>query len=103
MLRIRDLSTIKTNKMSDLNENNTPRRQPSRRSMPSVKTLLGLTFGIFMVIIYVGMGVLLMINFFNWTPAWDWARWIVGPVLVIYGFYRGWRQYKMFTQSDDEI
>ncbi len=89
--------------MSELNENDTQRHNSVRRKMPSTKTLLGLGFGIFMVFIYVGMGVLLLINFFNWPASWNIARWIVAPVLVIYGFFRGWRQYKMFTQDDNEI
>ncbi len=89
--------------MSELNDNNSSRRQSARINMPSTKTILGIAFGIFMVFIYVGMGVLLLINFFNWPASWNIARWVVGPVLIIYGFFRGWRQYKMFTQSDDEI
>lgn len=87
--------------MSEL-DNNTSTRHASRR-LPSTKSILGLTFGIFMVIIYVGMGILLMIDFFGWSNSqWGWMRWVVGPVLVVYGFFRGWRQYKVFTQSDEE-
>jgi len=47
-----------------------------------------------MVVIYVGMGVLLLINFFNWQNDWAWTRYIVGVVLIIYGFWRAYRQYK---------
>ena len=49
-------------------------------------------FGIIMIIIYVGMGVLLLINFFNWNSDWAWTRYIVGVVLVIYGLWRAYRQ-----------
>lgn len=89
--------------MSNLSENGIPQR-PSHRtsSLPSTKTILGVTFGIFMVIIYVGMGVLLLINFFDWTPGFAWARYLVGVILIIYGFFRAWRQYKDFTRRDDE-
>lgn len=88
--------------MSELDNDKMPQRPSSFRRLPSTKTILGLTFGIFMVILYVGMGILLMIDFFNWDrSSWGWMRWIVGPVLVVYGFYRGYRQYKMFTQTDE--
>jgi len=70
--------------------------------VPSTRTLLGVTFGIFMVIIYVGMGVLLLINFFGWNTGWAWTRYLVGTVLIVYGFFRAWRQYKDFTRRDDE-
>ena len=51
-------------------------------------------FGIIMIIIYVGMGVLFLINFFNWNSDWAWTRYIVGVVLVIYGLWRAYRQVK---------
>ena len=51
-------------------------------------------FGIFMIIIYVGMGVLLLCNFFNWeSGAWDWLRWTGGCVLIVYGIWRAYRQF----------
>lgn len=51
-------------------------------------------FGIIMIIVYVGMGVLLLINFFNWGGDWTWTRYVVGCVLVVYGFWRAYRQVK---------
>jgi hypothetical protein len=39
------------------------------------------------------MGILLLINFFGWDTDWAWTRYIVGVVLIIYGFWRGYRQY----------
>lgn len=51
-------------------------------------------FGIIMIIIYVGMGVLLLINYFGWSADWNIARYIVGPVLIVYGLFRAWRQIK---------
>lgn len=52
-------------------------------------------FGIFMIVIYVGVGVLVLVNFFNWNfaPEWDWIRYMIGIVLIIYGVWRGYRQY----------
>lgn len=64
-----------------------------RESMPSTTGILGVVFGIFMVIVYCGMGVLLCINFFEWGADWAWTRWIVGIALIIYGLYRGYRTY----------
>ena len=40
-------------------------------------------FGIIMIVIYVGMGVLLLINYFNWGGDWAWTRYVVGVVLII--------------------
>ncbi|MCH5219498.1 MAG: hypothetical protein J1F20_02920 [Muribaculaceae bacterium] len=48
-------------------------------------------FSIIMIIVYVGVGVLLLINFFGWTESIAWIRWIIGIVLIIYGAYRAYR------------
>lgn len=50
-------------------------------------------FAIFMVIVYVGMGVLLFINFFQWDAAWSWLRWVGGGIFVLYGIWRAYRQF----------
>ncbi|MGM9845888.1 MAG: hypothetical protein ACI30K_06640 [Muribaculaceae bacterium] len=72
-------------------------RKPERKkpdSMARINTIIRAAFGIFMVIIYVGMGILLLINFFQWYGEWAWTRYVVGVVMIIYGFWRGYRQYK---------
>ncbi len=69
------------------------RHEQSEPSENKVNSLIRLIFGIFMVIIYVGMGILLLINFFDWVGDWAWTRNVVGVVLIIYGFWRGYRQY----------
>lgn len=51
-------------------------------------------FGIIMIIVYVGMGVLLLINYFGWDGDWAWTRYVVGVMLVIYGVWRAYRQVK---------
>ena len=52
-------------------------------------------FGIIMVIIYVGMGVLLLCNYFDWMgDGWQWFRWIGGVLFIVYGVWRGFRQFK---------
>ena len=54
--------------------------------------ILRILFGIMMIVIYVGMGVLMLINFFEWdNPT---VYYSIGTLLVIYGIYRGYRQYK---------
>lgn len=56
---------------------------------------LRLAYGIFMILIYIGMGVLCIINFFGApeTGAWILANYVVGVMLIIYGFWRGYRLY----------
>ena len=63
---------------------------PPSKTQTAVRTI----FGIVMILIYVGMGVLLLIIFFNWQADWAWTRYVVGIVLIIYGFWRAYRQYK---------
>lgn len=54
--------------------------------------IMRILFGILMVFIYLGMGGLMLINFFNWSePA---LYYTIGGLLVVYGIYRGYRQYK---------
>lgn len=51
-------------------------------------------FGIVMILIYLGMGVLFFINFFQFTPSWQWLRWVGGGVFIVYGIWRAYRQFK---------
>ena len=58
-------------------------------------------FGIFMIIIYVGMGILLLVNFFEWeSGSWEWLRWTGGVLLILYGI---WRAYRQFAGIDSNI
>ncbi len=66
--------------------------RPSKGMNPN--TVMRVVFGIIMIIVYVGMGVLLLINYFNWGGDWAWTRYVVGVALILYGIYRAWRQYK---------
>ncbi len=70
-----------------------PREEEGRSVVPTPKKAVALAFGIFMIIVYVGVGVLLLINFFNWSEGWTAARYIVGIMLIIYGIFRGVRQF----------
>lgn len=53
-----------------------------------------LIFGLFMVVVYLGMAVLLAINFFGWsdTGGWRIGRWAMAVVFALYGCYRCYRQ-----------
>lgn len=62
---------------------------PESKTRRTIQTIMGIV----MVIIYVGMGILLLINFFGWEGNWAWTRYLVGVILIIYGFWRAYRQY----------
>ena len=56
-----------------------------------------LAMGIFMILVYIGMGVLFFIDLFGWakmTSPWPALNYICGVILVLYGIYRGYRLYK---------
>ena len=84
--------------MSDYNiptpEERRRRREAESGDAMKPNHIMRTIFGIIMVIVYVGMGVLLIINFFNWGGDWAWTRYVVGIVLIIYGFWRAYRQVK---------
>ncbi len=69
-------------------------RLEERENTPAAGHIMRTIFGIIMIVIYVGMGVLLLINFFNWGGDWAWTRYVVGIVLIIYGLWRAYRQVK---------
>ena len=48
-------------------------------------------FAIIMVIVYVGVGILLLYNFFGWSEQYNILRYVIGPVLIIYGIWRAYR------------
>lgn len=76
---------------------NRPESSSERYSIQPSKAqkIMRTIFGIIMIIIYVGMGVLLLINFFDWEQSigMNIARIVVGIVLIIYGVWRAYRQY----------
>ena len=57
---------------------------------------LKLFFGMFMVLVYLGMAALMAINFFNFsnTPLWTGVRWFFAVMFALYGIYRGYREFK---------
>ncbi len=67
------------------------RRQEENSDRKPAKVMLAI-FGIIMIIVYVGMGVLLLINYFGWDGDWALTRYVVGVMLIIYGLWRAYRQ-----------
>lgn len=68
-----------------------PEQEDGREVVPTPHRAVAIGFGIFMIIIYVGMGIALFMNLFNWDAQWTWARYLVGVVLVLYGIFRAYR------------
>ncbi len=40
------------------------------------------------------MGYLMMVNFFGWGDNYAWARYSLGALFILYGFWRGYRQFR---------
>lgn len=64
-------------------------------------------FGLFMVIVYLGMAYLMFINFFDWNTSLTWFRYVLAVVFMLYGVYRCYRQvtgvdYYRNSRDDDE-
>lgn len=67
-------------------------------------------FGFFMVLVYLGVALLMAINFFDWpnTTTWNALRWFFAVILSAYGIFRGYREvkgehtYGMRTDDNDE-
>lgn len=73
-------------------------RDDERRS--NVPSAMRMVFGIIMIIVYVGMGVLLLINFFGWGPGiLQVLRYVGGVVFILYGIWRAIRQFKGYDTS----
>lgn len=52
-------------------------------------------FGVIMILIYVGVGILFFIGFFDILfPTWTWVRWVGGCLFTLYGIWRAYRQFK---------
>lgn len=57
-------------------------------------------FGIIMILIYVGMGILLLCDYFSWmNEGWTWLKWTGGILFIVYGLWRGYRQFKGMDKS----
>ena len=75
-----------------------------------VNQALKLFFSFFMVLFYLGVAVLMAINFFDFvnTPLWTGVRWFFAVAFALYGIYRGYRElkgehtYGMRVDDDEE-
>lgn len=76
------------------------RQRQEEQTAPRPNRILRGIFGVIMIIVYVGMGILLLINYFGWEGPWAWTRYVVGIMLIIYG---GWRAYRQIAGIDSSI
>lgn len=65
--------------------------EDDRRNTSGTNKIMRGIFALIMIIVYIGVGILLLINYFNWAENIDWMRWIIGIVLIIYGIFRAYR------------
>lgn len=59
---------------------------------PSTPKGARLAFGIFMILIYVGVGLLFIFNVFDIINTT--VSYVLGGLLIVYGIWRGYRLYK---------
>ena len=69
------------------------RQRLEERENASPNRIMGTIFAVIMIIVYVGVGVLLLINYFGWGGDWAWTRYVVGIMLIIYGIFRAFRAF----------
>ena len=65
---------------------------------------LRICFGIFMILVFGFVGLMLLFNWFNviYDPSWNWLRWVGGPIFILYGIFRGYRLFKSTQPDEDE-
>ena len=81
-------------------------------SQSKIVQSMKLFFGMFMVLVYLGMAWLLLLNIFDWneTPLWNAVRYFFALVFGAYGIYRGYREFRgqhtygmrQYDDSDEE-
>jgi len=65
----------------------------AQRNSGTPKTMQNV-FGIIMIVVYLGMSVLFFCGFFDILfPTWGWVRWAGGALFLVYGLWRGYRQF----------
>lgn len=62
------------------------------RNHPGAPKAMRLWFGIFMVLIYIGVGLLFFFDVFSIDS--NAISYTVGAMLILYGIFRGYRLYK---------
>ena len=81
------------------------------KRQPDFNQVVKMFFGIFMVLVYLAMGVMMALNVFDWanTPAWNAIRWGFAILFAAYGVYRGYREltgrhtYGMRQYDEDNV
>lgn len=65
---------------------------------------LRLVFGIFMILVFGFVGLMLLFNWFNviYDPNWNWLRWVGGPLFILYGIFRAYRLFKAPSYDGEE-
>lgn len=66
--------------------------EKSQSKMPqTMRNILG----IIMILAYLAMGFLMLVGFFKQlSGSFEWLRWVGGVVFIVYGVWRGYRQFK---------
>jgi hypothetical protein len=84
-------SSTEKNKMSGKRIRKEPKNNGSgtSRHENAAKTM----FGLLMILIYIGLGILFLFNFFGWPDNWNLARISLGILFVVYGVWRCYRQF----------
>lgn len=70
--------------------------EPNNKTPQTMRNI----FGIIMIIVYIGMGVLFFMNYFQFSSGWQWLRWVGGVLFTVYGI---WRAYRQFAGLDRDI
>ncbi|MBD5298012.1 MAG: hypothetical protein HDS07_07635 [Bacteroides sp.] len=61
-------------------------------SMPRTMRMI---FGVIMIIVFVGAGICCLCGVFpTLSGDFEWLRWTAGVVFILYGIFRGYRQFK---------
>lgn len=68
--------------------------EETRPAMGNPNKAMRAVFALIMIVVYIGVGILLLVNFFQWTESIAWIRIIIGIVLIIYGGFRAIRYFK---------
>ena len=57
--------------------------------------IMRMVFGIIMIIFYLVLGVLILCGMFpQLSGSFEWLRWVGGVVIILYGLWRAYRQFK---------
>ncbi|MGM9803203.1 MAG: hypothetical protein ACI308_03405 [Muribaculaceae bacterium] len=62
------------------------------------KKSIRVMFGLFMIFIYMGMGILVLLGYFDYLPTW--ARYSLGTLFIVYG---AWRCYRYISGIDARV